>query len=371
MTARQRVGILLLLFGLVCGCHAATPVPVGSGPEALRRQFRDLVFENRKVSPIRASTILTTTTEGRRVERVRFETEPGQQAVAAIARPEKAEGRLPAVIVQHYLGGSKDELLIQGLMWQLAARGFLAVAIDGRYRGERAEPTLKEAVDRALESGKGRPWLIDTVYDVLRTLDYLVTRPDVDAARIGMVGISEGGIETWMAAAVDTRIAVAVPVIGVTRFAAAYRDLSGPDGEARVQLFRPYLKGFAHRLGESEVDARVVRQAWDRLVPGLRDRFDADRLIPLIAPRPLLILNHERDELFPLAGARVVYEAARQRYEALGAGVHLRMEVAAGLPHAAQDPAEIAALTAWLEKWLKERGGRSSSDGQPSGALHH
>src|SRR5690349_20395184 len=101
MRARHSVRVLLLVFGLVCGCQAATPVPVGSGPEALRRQFRDLVFESRKVTPIRASTILTTMAEGRRVERVRFETEPGQQAVAAIARPEKAEGRLPAVIVQH------------------------------------------------------------------------------------------------------------------------------------------------------------------------------------------------------------------------------------------------------------------------------
>jgi len=60
----------------------------------------------------------------------------------------------------------------------------------------------------------------------------------------------------------------------------------------------------------------VIQAAWDRLVPGLRDRFDADRLLPLIAPRPLLILSHEKDELMPLVGAREAYVAARARYQA-------------------------------------------------------
>ena len=57
------------------------------------------------------------------------------------------------------------------------------------------------------------PFFFDTVYDLWRLVDYLVTRPDIDANRIGMMGISMGGIETWMAASVDTRIKVAVPVI--------------------------------------------------------------------------------------------------------------------------------------------------------------
>jgi hypothetical protein len=208
-------------------------------------------------------------------------------------------------------------------------------------------------MDRAIESGKGHPWLIDTVYDLLRTVDYLASRPDVDPTRIGMIGISEGGIETWMAAAADERIAVAVPIIGVTRFARAVGETSTTAGQARVKLFQGFLDRYAKRLGEKEVNDRVVRAAWDRLVPGLRDRFDADRMLPLIAPRPLLILNHERDELIPVEGAREAYAAARKRYEALGAGDRVRLDIAPGLPHAGQDPAEIAALFAWLERWLK------------------
>ena len=51
-----------------------------------------------------------------------------------------------------------------------------------------------------------------------RLVDYLKTLKDVDAKRIGLIGISKGGIETYLAAAVDQRIAVAVPVIGVQSF---------------------------------------------------------------------------------------------------------------------------------------------------------
>jgi hypothetical protein len=350
MTVRVRAFILLLLFALAPGCRAAE---TSGGRSDLRRDFRSLIFKGRTVSKLEPQTLLTTTNEGRKVERVRFEVEPGEKVFAAIARPEKAEGRLPAVIVQHYLGATKDDLLIQGLVWQLAGKGFLAVAIDGRYRGERGDVSLQQAMDRAIESGKGHPWLIDTVYDLLRTVDYLQSRPDVDPARIGMIGISEGGIETWMAAAADERIAVAVPIIGVTRFALVVGGTSTEAGKARLRLFGPFLESFAKRIGEKEVNDRVVREAWDRLVPGLRDRFDSDRLLPLIAPRPLLILNHERDELIPLEGAREAYSAARKRYETLGASDRIRLDVAPGLPHAGQDPAEIAALFEWLERWLK------------------
>jgi dienelactone hydrolase len=364
----RRCVLGLLLLTLAPGCRAETPHASGAAsPESLRRDFRSLVFEGRTVRPLLPRTVLTHTAEGRRVERVQFETEPGEQAVAAIARPETAAGRLPAVIVQHYLGGTKDDPLIQGLVWQLAGRGYLAIAIDGRFRGERGATSLQQAMDRAFETGKGRPWLIDTVYDLLRTVDYLASRPDVDPKRIGMVGISEGGIETWMAAAADERIAAAVPIIGVTRFASAISDLSSPDGRARVKLFEPFLQRAAHRMGETAVTEKVVREAWDRLVPGLRDRFDADRLLPLIAPRPLLILNHERDELMPLQGAREAYAAARRRYVSLGAADRIRLDVAPGLPHKGQDPTEIVAMFEWLDRWLKPAS--SSGSGKPlSGA---
>ena len=122
MRMLRRAFWLLCFLLLAPGCRAA---PGAAQEQALRQEFHNFVYEGRKAPPIRATVLLTHQAEGRKVERVRFETEPGEQVVAAIARPEKGEGRLPAVIVQHYLGGSKDEIIIQALVWQLAGRGFL------------------------------------------------------------------------------------------------------------------------------------------------------------------------------------------------------------------------------------------------------
>jgi dienelactone hydrolase len=52
------------------------------------------------------------------------------------------------------------------------------------------------------------------VTDTIRAIDYLQTRPDVDPERIGMMGISMGGMNTWLTAAADPRVKVAVPCIG-------------------------------------------------------------------------------------------------------------------------------------------------------------
>ena len=60
-----------------------------------------------------------------------------------------------------------------------------------------------------------RPFLLDSVWDIVILLDYLETRPDVDSARIGITGVSLGGMHSWLAAALDERIAVAAPMIGV------------------------------------------------------------------------------------------------------------------------------------------------------------
>ena len=71
---------------------------------------------------------------------------------------------------------------------------------------------------RAWREGVERPFLLDNVWDVLRLLDYLGTRGDADVARVGVTGVSLGGMHAWLAAAADPRIAVAAPMIGVQNF---------------------------------------------------------------------------------------------------------------------------------------------------------
>ncbi len=345
------VALVASLWGsLAVGCRAQAPA-------SLRDEFRKLVQTDRAPVALNPRPISDTAVGDSRVEKVRIATELGEEAVVLIHRP-KAEGRYPTVVFQHFLGGSKDYPALTLLYGALVQRGFLVAAIDGRYRGERQNGvSLDAAMLQALRTGKGRPFLIDTAYDLTRLLDYLQTRPDVDSARIGMSGFSEGGILTWMTAVADDRIRVAVPIIGVTAFGETLRMQTGPDVEARVRLFTPLLTEYAKDLGEPGPNARVLREAWSKLVPGMLDRFDAPNLLPHVAPRPMLVMSHEKDELFPVIGAQKAVDAAKVRYLELSAADRLDFRIAPGLGHAPTNTlqllGEMTGMVTWMERWLK------------------
>src|SRR5688572_25157400 len=126
------------------------------------------------------------------VEDISFAAEAGERVPGLLFKPRGAEGRRPVVVVLHGTGGSKDGMA--GRLRELAARGFVAVAIDGRHHGVRTGsgsdgmPAYQSAILRAYRSGRGHPFLFDTVWDVMRLIDYLETREDVDARRIGLTG---------------------------------------------------------------------------------------------------------------------------------------------------------------------------------------
>ncbi len=136
-------------------------------------------------------------------------------------------GRRPAVIALHGTGGSTANMA--ALCRKLAGRGFIAVAIDAPYHGERksgkAQTDYDAAIVRAFHGSSEHPFYYDTVWDVMRLVDYLQTRDDVDAHRIGLMGISKGGVETYLTAAIDERISVAVPCIGMQSFSWALIEL--------------------------------------------------------------------------------------------------------------------------------------------------
>ncbi|MBC7366952.1 MAG: acetylxylan esterase, partial [Undibacterium sp.] len=132
-----------------------------------------------------------------------------------------ASPRRPVIIVLHGTGGTKESEL--PFLTELAHAGFIAVAIDGRYHGARSKSgkgsaDYIDAILRTFRTGREKPFFYDTVWDVMRLVDYLETRDDVDPKRIGLFGISKGGIETYLTAAVDSRIAAAVPCIAVESF---------------------------------------------------------------------------------------------------------------------------------------------------------
>ena len=279
-------------------------------------------------------------------EKVYFTSEPGQRVAMLVVRQAGA-GRRPAVLVLHGTRGRKEGM--ESWLTALAERGFTACATDARWHGELAKGPYEEAIIQAYRTGKGYPWLYETVTDTIRALDYLQTRPDVDPDRLGLMGISMGGMNTWLTAAVDPRVKAAVPCIGVTSF--GYQLESGQFAP-RCATLPKFHQAVAETLREPEVNARVAREAWNKVLPGIADRFDCPRMLEAIAPRPLLILNGEKDDRCPIEGVRQCHAAAAVEYRKHGASDRLQMLIAPGTGHAVTEPQRQAALR-WFERWLK------------------
>lgn len=272
-----------------------------------------------------------------------------------IIRPQGEAVRRPAVIVLHGTGGSKDGL--RAWLVDLAKRGFVALAIDARYHGDRANGALgaeayNKAIVRAWRAKPGEPqehpFYYDTCWDIMRTVDYLQTRDDVDAKRIGLIGFSMGGIETWLSAA-DDRIAVAVPAIGVQSFR---WSLEHDRWQGRAKTIGAAHNAAAADLGAKEVNPDVCRALWNKVIPGMLGPFDCPSMLRLYAGRPLLILNGELDPNCPLEGAELAFAAARRAYEQAGASEQLKIDVAAGVGHKVTDDQRKLALE-WLVRWLQ------------------
>ena len=260
-------------------------------------------------------------------------------------------GRRPVVIALHGTGGSKASMF--SLCHKLAEAGFIAVAIDGRYHGERksgkGEIDYDDAIVRAWHGSGEHPFYYDTVWDVMRLVDYLATRDDVDANRIGLIGISKGGIETYLAAAADPRIAVAVPCIGVESFRWA---LDNHDWQGRISTIQNAFDMIAKENGVTWPDSAFVQKFYDRVVPGIAGEFDGPQMLALIAPRTLLIINSDSDNHTPLPGVIECTNAAHAVYAAGHAENHFAVIIQKNTGHQVKPESEHAAIE-WFMKWLK------------------
>jgi pimeloyl-ACP methyl ester carboxylesterase len=179
-------------------------------------------------------------------------------------------------------------------------------------------------------------------------VDYLVTRPDVDAKRLGMIGFSMGGIQTWLAAAVDERIKVAVPAIGVQSFR---WSLENDQWQGRANTIKLAHEAAAQDLGQPMVNQQVCRALWTKILPGILDEFDCPSMIRLFAGRPLLILSGTQDKNCPYGGAKLAIAAAEEAYTRAGASDRLRVLVEE-VGHTVT-PEQRQAAVQWFERWLR------------------
>lgn len=292
------------------------------------------------------------------IEKVFFYSEVTEKVPVLIYKPVlKQIKKLPIVICLHGTGGSKDDAYIKELLYRFSKSGFMAVAIDARYHGERkkAGPGHNDYVEAIIKAWQNKdsanqrhPFYFDTVYDLWKLVDYLTSRPDVDSTRIGMMGISMGGIETWMAASVDTRIKVAVPVISVQSFK---WSLDNDRWQGRAKTIWGAHEQAAKDMGDTSVKRENVKAVWNKLLPGITNEFDCPSMIRLFAPRPLLILNTEKDPNNPLPGAQLAFDAATDTYRSANALDKLKIDVEPNEPHRFT-PKHAEMAIDWLKKWL-------------------
>jgi hypothetical protein len=244
------------------------------------------------------------------IENVIFESLPRFYVTANLYRPNQP-GRYPGVLLQsgHTQEGKPEG---QRLAANLALKGFVVLAFDPVGQGER-EQTYDRRVDRSL-AGWSVPEHIQAgaqsvligesvaryfIWDAKRALDYLVSRPEVDPARLGAVGCSGGGALTAFIGALDPRLKAVAPAC----FIDSYRMLfAGPNPDS--EMSPPHL-----------------------LFSGL----DMADYVELSAPTSWLILATEGDYFTP-DGAKLVYEEARRWFGLYGAEDKLRFFIGPG-PH--------------------------------------
>ncbi len=220
-----------------------------------------------------------------------------ETAPAYLARPRAAKGRLPAVLYNHshsggYAIGKKE--LLEGREYlqkppyakPLTDAGYVVLCIDHWVFGERSHTTEADTFKAMLWQGQVLWGMM--VYDSLRAMDYLVSRPDVDASRVATLGMSMGSTMAFWLAALDERVKVTVDICCQTEFhtLVAKKGLSG--------------HGIYY------------------YVPNLLKHFTTSDIDALIAPRPHLALAGLQDKLTPVEGLDVIDREMKAVYADVG-----------------------------------------------------
>jgi dienelactone hydrolase len=299
-------------------------------------------------------------------EKVWFNTTADVRVPAFVLVPKNAPRRAPAMVALHDHGGfylwgkekiveMRDEHPVltdfkrqyyggRSIATELVRQGYVVVVIDMFYWGERRMLLDDDPADwrqrpagltrerilafnaRASQSEQlvgrtiyaaGFTWPGVMFWDDVRTVDYLLTRPDVDPRRIGCVGLSVGGLRSCHLAALDERIRAAVVVGWMASFPAQLK------------------KHVRNTIGHTKV------------VPGLYQHLDYPDVASLAMPTPILVINGSKDGLFDLDGVKASFAKLNACYTKANVPNHCRTQFY-------ETPHEFnAAMQAEAWAWLK------------------
>lgn len=275
-------------------------------------------------------------------EKVIYQADEFSTIPAYFLLPKGVKGKVPVVIALHGHGYGKNEIcgfwedgserrfpISRGYQkdfaLELVKRGVAVLAPDLCGFGERREEEDKKRGPRFSSCWFlslwalmfGRTAIERRVWDVLRSIDYLKTRKEVDVDAVGVMGISGGGTITLFSSAIDDRIKVAV----VSGYLCTFKD-----------------------------SILSIRHCIDNYVPGILNYCEMYDIASLVAPRPLFVEHGVKDSIFPIEATKFAYERVKRVYDFLGVGDRLDKDFFEGVH-------EICGRKSYdfLVKWLKSR----------------
>lgn len=299
-----------------------------------RDTYRKQLFEMLSLDPLPVRGDLKATVTGKVekedfvVENIHFQSLPGLYVTANLYLPKQIDKPLPTVLYLSGHGpvikdgvsyGNKVTYQHHGIWF--ARHGYACLILDSLQLGEILglhHGTYREAMwwwnSRGYTPAGVEAW------NCIRALDYLETRPDIDKTRFAATGRSGGGAYSWWTVALDDRIKVAAPVAGIT-------DLHDHVVDGTV---------------EGHCDCMFTVNTY---------RWDYAQVAALAAPRPLLIVNTDRDSIFPLDGVVRVHSLVRNIYRSYNAATNLGLVISEG-PHKDTQDLQVPVMR-WFNRHLK------------------
>ncbi|OGD18855.1 MAG: hypothetical protein A2W03_04220 [Candidatus Aminicenantes bacterium RBG_16_63_16] len=310
-----------------------TPEAISAYRARLRAKFLEAIGGLPERTPLNPQVTGTLSRDGYRVEKVVFESRPKFFVSAALFLPDASRHKppYPGVLVPcgHSENGKAYESY-QTMAASLALAGLAALVFDPIDQGERFQ--LLDATGKPLLGGTtahtmvgvgamllGRSVAQFEIWDGMRALDYLLSRPEVDPARVGITGNSGGGTQASYLMALDERIKVAAPSCYLTGFKALLATIGPQDGEQNI--FGQLAFGMDH----------------------------ADYILMRV-PAPFLICAATKD-FFDIGGTWEIFRQVKRLYTRLGFAE--RVEIMENdAPHN-YNALQRQSVLRWMARWLK------------------
>ena len=263
------------------------------------------------------------------VENLHFQSRPGLYVTANLYVPKNLAGPAPAVLYVCGHGAVKKDGVSYGNKvyyhqhgaW-FARNGYVCLVIDSLQLGE-IEGTHHGTynLDMTWWNSRGYTPAGVEAWNCVRALDYLETRKEVDPKKMAVTGRSGGGAYSWWITALDDRIAASAPTAGIA-------DVHNHVVDGTV---------------EGHCDCMFMINTY---------RWDFAQVAALATPRPLLIVNTDKDPIFPLDGVLRIYWQTRRLYDYFGAPELLGPVITEG-GHVDTQEQQVAIL-AWFNRHLRK-----------------